>query len=47
MKYQILVMFAITTATGFGTLLAVTLASRRLFDERERLRLDRLAPPRG
>lgn len=46
-KYQILVMFAITAATGFGTLLAVTLASRRLFDERERLRMDRLAPPRS
>ncbi|WP_375057096.1 iron export ABC transporter permease subunit FetB [Zobellella sp. DQSA1] len=46
-KYQILVMFAITTATGFGTLVAVALASRRLFDERERLRLDRLAPPGG
>jgi len=33
--------------TGFGTLAAVTAASRRLFDERERLRLDRLlAKPR-
>ncbi|QEA40731.1 iron export ABC transporter permease subunit FetB [Pistricoccus aurantiacus] len=41
-KYQILVMFTITVGTGFGTLVAVLLGSRRLFDERERLRLDRL-----
>ena len=45
-KYQILVMFTITVGTGFGTLAAVTAGSRRLFDERERLRLDRLKPPR-
>lgn len=46
-KYQILIMFTITVGTGFGTLAAVTAASRRLFDERERLRLDRLhAKPR-
>ena len=41
-KYQILVMFAIAAGTGFGTLFAVAWGSRRLFDERERLRLDRL-----
>lgn len=41
-KYQILIMFLITVGTGFGTLAAVWFASRRLFDERERLRLDRL-----
>ncbi|MCG5512357.1 ABC transporter permease [Ectothiorhodospira shaposhnikovii] len=41
-KYQILVMFLITAGTGFGTLGAIWLGSRRLFDERERLRLDRL-----
>lgn len=41
-KYQILIMFMITTGTGFGTLGAVWFGSRRLFDERERLRLDRL-----
>ncbi len=41
-KYQILVMLTITVGTGFGTLLAVAWGSRRLFDERERLRLDRL-----
>ena len=41
-KYQILIMFLITTGTGFGTLAAVRLGARRLFDERHRLRLDRL-----
>lgn len=41
-KYQILIMFLIAAGTGFGTLAAVWLGSRRVFDERERLRLDRL-----
>ncbi|EWH02705.1 hypothetical protein Q427_07135 [Halomonas sp. BC04] len=45
-KYQILVMFTITLGTGFGTLAAVAAGSRRLFDSRERLRLDRLVVPR-
>jgi putative ABC transport system permease protein len=46
-KYQILIMFLIAAGTGFGTLGAVWLGSRRLFDERQRLRLDRLKPGRG
>ena len=41
-QYQILIMFLIAGGTGMGTLLAVVFAARRLFDERERLRLDRL-----
>lgn len=41
-KYQILVMFLIATGTGFGTLAAVALGARRLFDSRHRLRLERL-----
>ncbi len=41
-KYQILIMFLIATGTGFGIIAAVSLASRRLFDERHRLRLDTL-----
>jgi len=41
-KYQILIMFLVASGTGFGTLAAVWLGSRRLFDERQRLRLDRL-----
>lgn len=42
-KYQILVMFAITVGSGFGAIVAVSAGSRRLFDERERLRVDRLS----
>lgn len=41
-KYQILIMFMICGGTGFGTMGAVWFADRRLFDGRERLRLDRL-----
>jgi putative ABC transport system permease protein len=41
-KYQILIMFLITVGTGLGTLSAVTFGSRRLFDARQRLCLDRL-----
>jgi putative ABC transport system permease protein len=44
-KYQILIMFLITAGTGFGTMAAVWLGSRRLFDDRDRLRLDRLRGP--
>lgn len=42
-KYQILIMFLITAGTGFGVSAALWLASRRLFDERHRLRLDTLS----
>jgi putative ABC transport system permease protein len=41
-KYQILIMFLIAGGTGLGTLAALWLGSRRLFDDRQRLRLDRL-----
>lgn len=41
-KYQVLIMFLISSGTGFGALGAVQLAARRLFDERQRLRLERL-----
>ena len=44
-KYQILIMFIISAGTGFGALIAVGVASRRLFDDRHRLRLDRLHTP--
>lgn len=44
-NYQILVMFLIAGGTGFGTMVAVSFAARRLFDERQRLRLDRLGAP--
>jgi putative ABC transport system permease protein len=41
-KYQILIMFLIAGGTGMGTMVAVWLGSHRLFDARQRLRLDRL-----
>lgn len=44
-KYQILIMFMVSAGTGLGTFGAVWLGARRLFDERHRLRLDRLAAP--
>jgi UDP-glucose/iron transport system permease protein len=46
-KYQILIMFLISAGTGFGVTTALWLASKRLFDERHRLRLDKLSVPRG
>ncbi len=41
-KYQILIMLLIATGVGFGSLIAVWFGARRLFDHRQRLRLDRL-----
>jgi len=41
-KYQILIMFLIAVGTGLGTLAAVSIGSRHLFDERQRLCLERL-----
>ncbi len=46
-KYQILVMFMIAGGTGFSTVAAISFGSRRLFDERHRLRLDRLHSPKA
>ena len=42
-KYQILIMFLITAGTGFSAVLATWLGARRLFDDRQRLRLERLS----
>ena len=44
-KYQILIMFLISAGTGLGTLAAVNIGSRHLFDDRQRLCLDRLREP--
>jgi len=41
-KYQILIMFLIASGTGFGIITALWITSSRLFDKRDRLRLDRL-----
>lgn len=46
-KYQILIMFTIAAGTGFGTFIAVAACARRLFDGRERLRVERLTPESG
>lgn len=41
-NYQIMILFLIAAGTGFGISGGVWLAARRFFDERQRLRLDRL-----
>ena len=41
-KYQILILFLIAASNGLGILIALFIASRRLFDQRQRLRLDRM-----
>lgn len=41
-KYQILILLLIAFGTGLGSISAVYIGSARLFDERQRLRLDRL-----
>jgi len=41
-KYQILIMFLITAGTGFATILATWVGAKHLFDDRQRLRLERL-----
>jgi putative ABC transport system permease protein len=42
-KYQIMIMLLIATSTGLGTLIALEMGSRRLFDDRQRLQLDVLS----
>ena len=46
-KYQILIMFLISGATGLGALAAALATVRRLSDRRHRLRLDRLVRRSG
>jgi putative ABC transport system permease protein len=41
-KYQILLLFLLGGAAGLGALAAVYVATWRITDERDRLRLDRL-----
>ena len=41
-NYQIMILFLIAAGTGFGISAGVWLAARRFFDERHRLRVDRL-----
>ena len=41
-KYQILIMFMITAGTGFSAMFATWVGAKHLFDDRQRLRLERL-----
>jgi putative ABC transport system permease protein len=41
-KYQIMIMFLITAGTGFGVMVVLHLISKHMFDDRERLRFDRV-----
>lgn len=41
-KYQILIMFMITAGTGFAAMLATWIGAKHLFDDRQRLCLERL-----
>lgn len=41
-KYQLMILLMIAAGTGLGAIVAVWIGSRRLFDERQRLRLERL-----
>ena len=41
-QYQILIMFMITAGTGFSAVIASWMGAKHLFDDRQRLRLDRL-----
>lgn len=45
-KYQLMILFMIAAGSGLGSLAATWAGSRRLFDERQRLRLDRLSANR-
>lgn len=42
-KYQILILFLIAGGTGFGVMVAISILSRRFFDTRERLRVERIS----
>jgi putative ABC transport system permease protein len=42
-KYQLLILFLIAAGTGMGCVFAVLTGSRRLFDDRARLRCERLS----
>ena len=41
-KYQILIMFLVTSGTGLAVITVLQLITQRMFDARERLRFDRL-----
>ena len=41
-RYQIVIWLLIAVGCGFGSMIAVKMVSKKLFDERERLRIDRI-----
>ncbi len=45
-KYQILILFLVSASIGLGSMTAIWIGSKHLFDERQRLRLDRLTQPK-
>ncbi len=45
-KYQILILFLVSASIGLGSVTAIWVGSKHLFDERQRLRLDRLTRPK-
>lgn len=46
-KYQLMILFLIAAGTGLGGMTAVWFGSKRLFDDRDRLCLNRLRPGSG
>jgi putative ABC transport system permease protein len=42
-KYQLMILFLIAAGTGLGSMTAVMIGARRLFDQRQRLKLDRVS----
>lgn len=46
-KYQLMILLLIAVGSGLGSMAAVWGGSRRLFDERQRLRLDRISSLHG
>jgi len=42
-RYQVVIWLLIAVGCGFGSMIAVKMVSKKLFDERERLRLDQLS----
>ncbi len=46
-KYQILILFLVSASIGLGSMTAIWIGSKHLFDERQRLRLDRLTQPKS
>ena len=42
-RYQIVIWLLIAVGCGFGSMIAVKMVSNKLFDDRERLRIDKIS----